>query len=57
MIDQIFELIMKEARSREGKDLLSNIGTVLLEVDKKVMDAMERLPEEERRRKRHEKQT
>ncbi|MBA7672073.1 hypothetical protein ES703_80244 [subsurface metagenome] len=51
MIDVIFELIMKQARIRPGKDLAVKIQDVLLEVDTKVIAAMEVIAEEQRREK------
>jgi len=51
MIDDIFEMIMKEARSRHGNDLASKIQNVLLEVDMKVIACMENIWEGERRKK------
>lgn len=51
MIDVIFDLIMKEARSRHGNDLVDKIQTVLNEVDGKVITAMECIGEAERREK------
>lgn len=56
MIDQIFEMIMKEARLRPGKDLVSNIYTVFMEVSERVNKAMEELREQERRNQADEKQ-
>lgn len=57
MIDQIFEMIMKEARGRPGKDLVSKINTVLLEVNAMVTKAMEDIWDQESRRKRDETKT
>lgn len=51
MIDVIFDLIMKEARSRHGNDLVDKIQNVLNEVDGKVITAMENIGEDERRKK------
>ena len=51
MIDQIFEMIMREARTRHGPDLVSNIATVYGEVSSKIMEAMAQIREEERREK------
>jgi septum formation topological specificity factor MinE len=49
MIDDIFEMIMKEARSRPGKDLIPKINKVLLEVTNKVISAEEELEIGQRR--------
>lgn len=51
MIDEIFKIIMTEARARPGKDLASKIQNVLLEVDMKVIEAVENIIETERREK------
>lgn len=51
MIDVIFDLIMKQARIRPGKDLAAKIQDVLLEVDTKVIAAMEDIAEIQRREK------
>lgn len=40
MIDQIFEMIMKEARSRKGETLELQTLLVLLEVQEKVCGAI-----------------
>lgn len=57
MIDEIFAMIMKEARSRKGKTLISNISFVLMEINSKVRSAMEDIRDEERRKKNDEGQT
>jgi len=54
MMDKIFDLIMKEARSRPGPDLTSNIFTVLSEIDTKVMAILDQLHQDERRKEQHE---
>ena len=54
MIDTIFEMIMRVARSRPGKDLVSNIHNVLLEIDAKVTKAIEDLRAQERREQKDE---
>ncbi len=51
MIDEIFKIIMTEARARPGKDLASKIQNVLLDVDVKVIEAIENIRETERRKK------
>ena len=40
MIDEIFELIMKEARTREDPSLYVNVLTVYSELSEKVFQAM-----------------
>lgn len=51
MIDEIFEMIMKEARGRPGKDLVLNINKVLLEVSGRLTATQENLRQFERRHK------
>ncbi|GAH73703.1 unnamed protein product [marine sediment metagenome] len=51
MIDEIFEVIMKEARARPGSSLGVKIQSVLLDVDTKVIACMEKINEDERRKK------
>jgi len=55
MIDEIFEMIMKEARTRKGKDLILNINHVWSELSTRVMTTMEKLREQERRENHHER--
>ena len=40
MIDEIFEMIMKEARSRKGQDLQTAMMMVMFEVQDKVSAAI-----------------
>lgn len=54
MIDEIFELILKEARSREGKDLALNIYTVLMDLHIQLFPAIEAIREQQRREKKDE---
>lgn len=49
MIEEIVEMILKEARSRKGRDLGGQIYAVLMQVDKEIIDMMDNLREEERR--------
>jgi len=49
MIDQIFADIMKEARSREGKDLIANILIVSSEIAVRLLAATEAIRDNERR--------
>ena len=39
MIDEIFELVMKEARSRPGDDLLEKAKKVLFEVNSRLLNS------------------
>ncbi|MBA7496292.1 hypothetical protein ES702_06891 [subsurface metagenome] len=54
MIDHIFADIMKEARSRKGKDLETNIYKVLLELGIRFSAAMEGIRQDERRKEKDE---
>lgn len=54
MIEEIFEMIMKEARSRKGKDMVKNIATVSMEISQRLMAAMEGIRDQERREKENE---
>lgn len=51
MIDEIVELILKEARTRKGQDLVGAINAVKNEVTSKIMDIYANIREEERRKK------
>lgn len=51
MIDEIVELILKEARARNMKDLVGAINSVKNEVMLKFMDIYANIREEERRKK------
>jgi len=48
MMDEIFELLMKEATTRKGPDLVSNIYTVLLELRLRIYAAMQAIRAQER---------
>lgn len=39
MIDEIFEMIMKEARARPGKNLVFNINDVFRELSDRILEA------------------
>ncbi|MBA7630360.1 hypothetical protein ES703_37882 [subsurface metagenome] len=54
MIDEIFEMIMKEARARPGKGIVRKVFMVIHEVEIKVTNAMDILVEDERRRRQDE---
>lgn len=43
MIDEIVEMIFKEARSREGDDLAHNIHCVIGDIDDKVGPVVDKL--------------
>lgn len=50
MIDEIFEMIMKEARSRKGKDLVQKLASVQMDLNLmigQVMETFRRQQEEE----------
>ncbi|MBA7603613.1 hypothetical protein ES703_10727 [subsurface metagenome] len=51
MIDEIFEMILKEARSKPQKDLALNIDLVLLDLFVMLLGAKENIREIERRKK------
>lgn len=51
MIDEIFEMIMKEARAKPHKDLALNINLVLLEIFTKLLPVQENIREAKRRKK------
>lgn len=48
MIDEIFADIMKEARSRKGKDLIKNLYAVSMEIGQRLFAAMEGIRSQER---------
>ncbi len=54
MIDEIFEMIMKEARAKPQKDLVLNINLVLLEIFSKLLTVQENIRKSERRKDIHE---
>lgn len=51
MIDEIVELILKEAKARNMRDLVGAINSVENEVMLKFMDIFANIREEERRKK------
>lgn len=57
MIDEIFEMVMKEARSRPGNDLVKKTYCVIAEVHTRLMEAMEEIRADERRDKKHENES
>lgn len=46
-MDEIFELIMKEARSRPGDDIVLSTKIVLLEINIRVSDALPEMDQAE----------
>lgn len=54
MIDKIFVDIMKEARSRKGKDLVKNLATVSMEILMRLMAAIEGIRLNERSKEKDE---
>lgn len=57
MIDQIFEMIMQEARNRPGKDLAANIYTVKMELTERLIKAIEIIRLDEARVQRNKKKS
>ena len=54
MIDEIVELILKEARRRTSGNIMTDIRDSMMDVNKSVLDVMDRLREEERRSEKNE---
>ena len=52
-MDEIFEMVMKEARSRPGDDLILNVRFVMIELRIMVKSAIDDLVKEEIRRIAH----
>jgi len=50
MIDEIVEMILKEARARDRVDLISNIYSVMMDIEKSIVQIMENIRIEERRK-------
>ena len=50
-IDDIVEMILKEARARKGHYLTFHIYRVSMEIQTRIMDIMDKAREEERRKK------
>ncbi|MBA7496090.1 hypothetical protein ES702_06688 [subsurface metagenome] len=55
MIDEIVEMILKEARARKGLSLTTRVYNVISEVDRRVGEIMRDFSHEERRMKIQEK--
>ena len=54
MIDDIVEMILKEARGRKSGNIMTDIRDSMMDVNKSVLDVMDRLREEERRKEKYE---
>lgn len=54
MIDEIFADIMKEARSRDGKNLIINTYTVLMELGARLLVSLDQIADEQRRKEKDE---
>lgn len=57
MIDEIFAMIMKEARHRPGKDLVKNIYSVFMDLGARTLAVMDHLRDKERRQTTYENKT
>lgn len=57
MIDQIFADIMKEARSRKGKDIVINTYTILMELGARLLVTLDQIVDEQRRKEKDENKT
>jgi len=57
MIDQIFELIMKQASSRPGPDLILKLYNVQMEITEKISAAMYSIAQTRREVTKHESKT
>ena len=54
MIDDIVEMILKEARARSLEDNVANIYAVMMDIDDKIIKILVNIRDEERRRKKDE---
>jgi len=54
MIDEIVEMILKEARSRDLKDPLSQLPQIMEDLECKLFDVLDASISEERRKKENE---
>ena len=54
MVNKIVQMILTEARTRPGKDLVSNIYNVDLEVRTRLYEIMDKHREEQRKEKKDE---
>lgn len=57
MIDEIFAMIMKEARARPGKDLVGNVYTIFMEIGTRTLAALNHIRDQEKEEKENERQT
>jgi type II secretory ATPase GspE/PulE/Tfp pilus assembly ATPase PilB-like protein len=53
-IDDIVEMVLKEARGREGQDIVFHTYRVCMEIQTRIMEVMDKAREEERRKKEYE---
>jgi hypothetical protein len=51
MIDDIVEMLLKEARGRKGNNLTFHVYRVCMETQTRIMNIMDKDREEERRKK------
>ena len=51
MIDDIVEMILKEARARNGHNLTFHVYRVCMETQTRIMDLMDKAREDERRKR------
>jgi len=54
MIDDIVEMILKEARGRKSGDTITDIRDAMMDANKGVLNVLDRLREEERRKEKDE---
>jgi hypothetical protein len=51
MIDDILEMILKEARGRKGRDLTSRVAMVLIDIVERAIKIIDNEAQEERRKR------
>jgi hypothetical protein len=51
MIDDIVEMVLKEARGRSREDNVANIYAVMMDIDDKIIKILVNIRDEERRKK------
>jgi len=54
IIDDIVEMILKEARKRTSGDTITDIRDAMMDANKGVLNVLDRLREEERRKEKDE---
>jgi len=54
IIDDIVEMILKEARGRKSGDTITDIRDAMMDANKGVLNVLDRLREEERRKEKDE---